>query len=842
MRWERRRPGRARRALLALVAVTVALAIPVAPSPVAAADDASIVFMNDSREASGAPGHYVGLALPVRLTFYDGSLPPAVTRWPVRVTSTSDRTGILVWGTREIRAASAYWASFAFSDTGSSQSLARLLVRDGDAVTVSYADIVDGTIVTATTSWHAGSSRPDRRELRYSNADVARPVITGGRHAVGPGATVRAYTSDTGGAAIATGAARSDGSFDLVFDRNPAPDLMWVSSTEPGQQESARVLVIRAAVTGRVVLPDNRLPVLSAFSMTEGGSAITNRDGRFAYEVGGSVTPGPGDRDFWVYHQGADLDRVGGVIWPLSSAYGDPPRRNVRVGDPAVTTDLGEVALLGPNVFGYVHAGPFAVEEAQLDFLDPNGPGHLGGGGYTRTDGRFALHVADGDYQLQVRGPVGCGVSGQVVVPLSVRGGQPTPSTIDVDLGTSTYGAGTSTGSVPVAAGAPADFTLALPSGGTVDIAIPNPSGGGSISASCLNTATPGATLVAPPVDLAPAGISFRTATVCLSYTSSGAQAAGLDESKLDLLHFLPDGTAQPITTTRDTVGRRICGTTSSFSPFAVGRVKTSTSTPPPPPPPPGAAPAPAPTAARGYWMVAANGDVYGFGSARWFGNAAPGARSAVDLEPTASRAGYWVVDDIGRVWSFGDAPYLGGGPVLGAGETVTSLSATPSSRGYWLFTNRGRALPYGDAPWLGDMRGTRLNGPVLDSIPTRSGRGYYMVASDGGIFTFGDAAFLGSMGATRLNAPVQSLVPDGDGRGYWLVANDGGIFAFDAPFYGSMGGTRLNRPVTGMVGSGNGYLMVGEDGGIFTFGDAPFAGSLGDRPPAHPVTSVAAA
>ena len=35
------------------------------------------------------------------------------------------------------------------------------------------------------------------------------------------------------------------------------------------------------------------------------------------------------------------------------------------------------------------------------------------------------------------------------------------------------------------------------------------------------------------------------------------------------------------------------------------------------------------------------------------------------------------------------------------------------------------------------------------------------------------------------------------------------------------------------MVGAfGNGYLMVAEDGGIFTFGDAPFDGSLGDSPP----------
>ena len=34
---------------------------------------------------------------------------------------------------------------------------------------------------------------------------------------------------------------------------------------------------------------------------------------------------------------------------------------------------------------------------------------------------------------------------------------------------------------------------------------------------------------------------------------------------------------------------------------------------------------------------------------------------------------------------------------------------------------------------------------------------------------------------------------------------------------------------------------MVGEDGGVFTFSDRPFTGSLGARPPAGPIVSVAA-
>jgi hypothetical protein len=66
---------------------------------------------------------------------------------------------------------------------------------------------------------------------------------------------------------------------------------------------------------------------------------------------------------------------------------------------------------------------------------------------------------------------------------------------------------------------------------------------------------------------------------------------------------------------------------------------------------------------------------------------------------------------------------------------------------------------------------------------------------------------------------------------GYWTVASDGGIFSFgDAGFHGSMGGVHLNQPMVGMAATstGLGYWTVASDGGIFSFGDAKFHGSMG--------------
>jgi hypothetical protein len=79
-------------------------------------------------------------------------------------------------------------------------------------------------------------------------------------------------------------------------------------------------------------------------------------------------------------------------------------------------------------------------------------------------------------------------------------------------------------------------------------------------------------------------------------------------------------------------------------------------------------------------------------------------------------------------------------------------------------------------------------------------------------------------------------------GQGYWLVASDGGIFSFgDAAFYGSVGGNPAVKPVVGMAAtpSGQGYWLAGSDGGIFSFGDATFFGSAGNLHLRAPVVGI---
>ena len=64
-----------------------------------------------------------------------------------------------------------------------------------------------------------------------------------------------------------------------------------------------------------------------------------------------------------------------------------------------------------------------------------------------------------------------------------------------------------------------------------------------------------------------------------------------------------------------------------------------------------------------GYFMVASDGGVFAFGSARFAGSCysvGGCAGAAVDVMPDASGNGYWLVTQTGNIYTFGDAGYFG--------------------------------------------------------------------------------------------------------------------------------------------------------------------------------------
>ena len=200
-------------------------------------------------------------------------------------------------------------------------------------------------------------------------------------------------------------------------------------------------------------------------------------------------------------------------------------------------------------------------------------------------------------------------------------------------------------------------------------------------------------------------------------------------------------------------------------------------------------------------------------------------AAPLVGMASTPDGKGYWLVAADGGVFTYGDAGFFGSKGGSGLQAPIVGMAPTPTANGYWLVTNIGNVYPFGDATQYGGPG--RLNAPVVGIAATPTGKGYWLVAADGGVFSFGDAPFYGSMGGKHLNAPVVGIAATPTGKGYWLVAADGGVFSFgDAGFFGSLGGTppSPSTPVVAMAAdpSQAGYWLTTTDRPLPPSGPVP--------------------
>ncbi len=237
-------------------------------------------------------------------------------------------------------------------------------------------------------------------------------------------------------------------------------------------------------------------------------------------------------------------------------------------------------------------------------------------------------------------------------------------------------------------------------------------------------------------------------------------------------------------------------------------------------------------------------------------------------------------VAEVYDIASQGDSFVVTGYGRRGAAGTVDMYAARFRADGAWDTTfgtngvttidiagqdDRGRdltVLPDGRAVLVGSGKPTADNLDALVVVLTRDGQldtgfgtGGILLTDLGGpsdsLFgvaqtSAGSVVAVGYVGASPSSGDDAAAVrvTTGLATGYRLAAADGGVFAFgDAVFAGSMGGQRLASPVVGLAASpsGRGYWLAAADGGVFAFGDAVFAGSVGGRRLASPVVGLAA-
>jgi len=83
-------------------------------------------------------------------------------------------------------------------------------------------------------------------------------------------------------------------------------------------------------------------------------------------------------------------------------------------------------------------------------------------------------------------------------------------------------------------------------------------------------------------------------------------------------------------------------------------------------------------------------------------------------MAATPTGHGYWEMAADGGVFSFGAARFYGsmGGKTLN--EPMVGMSATPTGKGYWTDATDGGIFTFGDAHFYGSMGGLHLNKPMV--------------------------------------------------------------------------------------------------------------------------------
>jgi len=258
----------------------------------------------------------------------------------------------------------------------------------------------------------------------------------------------------------------------------------------------------------------------------------------------------------------------------------------------------------------------------------------------------------------------------------------------------------------------------------------------------------------------------------------------------------------------------------------------------------------------QGYYLVKEDGAVFGHGGMGSFGQYnAPHRGGAnennvinyptfrvTDMETARrTRDGYHILASNGGVFAFGTARFLGSaaGNITG---TAVDMAVHPTGDYYWVLASDGGVFAFPSPGGLFYDSGVGImNGPAVGIEETADGGGYWLVSDKGNVYSRGNAHFYGG-GIPSWNWPARGIERSQGGGGYWVIGNDGTLYAFgDAPAR-YMGAANASARKVSRDPFSNGVVTVSNAGytrvnGITDYGwgtqaSPPFAAVAATRRP----------
>jgi hypothetical protein len=126
-------------------------------------------------------------------------------------------------------------------------------------------------------------------------------------------------------------------------------------------------------------------------------------------------------------------------------------------------------------------------------------------------------------------------------------------------------------------------------------------------------------------------------------------------------------------------------------------------------------------------------------------------------MAPTPEGSGYWLATADGGVFAFGAADFfgsLGGNPPA---APVAGIAPVPDGRGYWLAGTDALVFAFGSADFHGSAAGSAVRNPIVGVAA--SGEGYVVASSGGEVLSFGTPLSASPPGTqARTGSPVVAV------------------------------------------------------------------------------------
>src|SRR5581483_11039628 len=106
--------------------------------------------------------------------------------------------------------------------------------------------------------------------------------------------------------------------------------------------------------------------------------------------------------------------------------------------------------------------------------------------------------------------------------------------------------------------------------------------------------------------------------------------------------------------------------------------------------------------------------------------------RPIVGMAATPDGGGYWLVAADGGIFSFDDATFFGSTGALRLAQPVVGVATTQSGQGYWLVAADGGVFTFGDATFQGS--GARQTSAPVTGLVRLYDDTYVLVEANGGV------------------------------------------------------------------------------------------------------------